>query len=1206
MNNIRGIIINGPGDIFAQNQPTQQELQDLNRYFEEPYNIALVVGRTHTQAVNVRIQAITPFMARIRAVPSPSAFAFLDNQLRTLFHPFGQPQSNYTQIRYNGRSLARVMNDPILPLDGIIHDQTVMAIGESYNNTNSIVRQYIRNPNFKVINPPTEQRNYELGDVPTLTSTFSFPFINIPIGMLGLGLHVYDFDVTHDIMEEPGQRIRITSRKIKQFARKFSDEMYSSLQRLVTRFETSLQTYRTQHDPNLDIPLIYLSASIRCDWFGARTFHHGTQQINGVDIPYRAEQSIIDLDTTSRMGSAQLIYNRANQQIVANPQIATRQGVLIPAFNIPQLDYLAKDFLFSQVVNYMTRALEMLENMYDPDFLNFNNVFCYGWGFNFTMLELNPDDTFSILQMPAEIPISTFNLRASRDDIPYVFQLLIKITPIRPNEKCAVQALQNFLAYDIPFREETVRWIHYLKHHDFTEDAFMHLFGDIQMNYIIIFRNYTEFKLFYPRPDLPAIVIFADISHCEITDHPTLTSWIKKMHSRFGLCDTRGKFLPLMKRFYIDFTKENKQTSHDDIFFLDLETDTKGERKAYLLVFGNSANGWISFKGASLFEDFVRHLRGMSYPTVKKTKKQGVEYKRNIIIYSFNGGRFDYMYLLPYITGQIAGTMTDIKYLKFDTANCSFMFADLARTLSGSLKNLAINYGLKNRKIEISLPETAPEVGTPEFAEVEKYCIMDCMVLEELLFKFVLTITTIMNEDLPAFNKTISPNNKRIHAKRPWVFKHPCISAAGLALNIYKTGSFIRDFQTGETPKGQFMPMGLFRCEYNNVLPSYFGGHTMVYCPIAEDGIQLYYYDINSSYPHSMMSEVPLSSIEQTSRFHLPEFDLGIYMNDPDCKKYMALNYIEFEFPQDYPFPSIPVRINEGLIWPSHGVGYVWDDHLAWLIRKIPNFKMKQLSRLTFIKGRIFNNYIDTWYSKKSSTNDPLRRDLYKKLLNSLYGKFGQQEFLEKHIVNNETMLEWLKLGNIKEIRDLGNGKYLLTPPQSNVHPQHIGSMIHIASYITSLSRLHLFKQMHKIHFKLGGKVYYCDTDSIFSSVPFPDKDISSSQLGKWKLECMGLNCLFFGSKSYYYQDEKGVDHLKFKGIPTAVMKENKQILTRELFGKASSVHIDTTWQRKYGFVLNKEMDKQVRATLTRRCYNEDKTGSRPWKDVEEYRNNLK
>jgi len=104
----------------------------------------------------------------------------------------------------------------------------------------------------------------------------------------------------------------------------------------------------------------------------------------------------------------------------------------------------------------------------------------------------------------------------------------------------------------------------------------------------------------------------------------------------------------------------------------------------------------------------------------------------------------------------------------------------------------------------------------------------------------------------------------------------------------------------------------------------------------------------------------------------------------------------------------------------------------------------------------------------------------------------------------------------------------------------------------------------------------------------------------------MGLNCLFFGSKSYYYQDEKGVDHLKFKGIPTAVMKENKQILTRELFGKASSVHIDTTWQRKYGFVLNKEMDKQVRATLTRRCYNEDKTGSRPWKDVEEYRNNLK
>src|SRR6476469_1554260 len=97
---------------------------------------------------------------------------------------------------------------------------------------------------------------------------------------------------------------------------------------------------------------------------------------------------------------------------------------------------------------------------------------------------------------------------------------------------------------------------------------------------------------------------------------------------------------------------------------------------------------------------------------------------------------------------------------------------------------------------------------------------------------------------------------------------------------------------------------------------------------------------------------------------------------------------------------------------------------------------------------------------------------------------------------------------------------------------------VQICSYITAFARMHLYKAFEEV-WKLGGFIYYCDTDSIFSDVPLPDNMIDSSTFGKWKEEGKNINGLFVQEKGYFLENEKGETESKFKGINKKVVKNN-------------------------------------------------------------------
>jgi DNA polymerase elongation subunit (family B) len=81
--------------------------------------------------------------------------------------------------------------------------------------------------------------------------------------------------------------------------------------------------------------------------------------------------------------------------------------------------------------------------------------------------------------------------------------------------------------------------------------------------------------------------------------------------------------------------------------------------------------------------------------------------------------------------------------------------------------------------------------------------------------------------------------------------------------------------------------------------------------------------------------------------------------------------------------------------------------------------------------------------------------------------------------------------------------------------------------------------------------LYYSDTDSIYIDKPLPDEFISSTVLGKLKLENIIINGIFLAPKVYYLQTVDGKVIYKVKGLKHEVeltLENFESLLYKESF----------------------------------------------------------
>jgi hypothetical protein len=271
------------------------------------------------------------------------------------------------------------------------------------------------------------------------------------------------------------------------------------------------------------------------------------------------------------------------------------------------------------------------------------------------------------------------------------------------------------------------------------------------------------------------------------------------------------------------------------------------------------------------------------------------------------------------------------------------------------------------------------------------------------------------------------------------------------------------------------------------VRPSYLGGRTEIFRPVYNGSTArpLYEYDVNSLYPFILREkEFPCGRPFFTKRFY-PKL-LGIYE-------------AKVTAPPGIFIPVLGLIRNGKFVFPVGTFTSRWTSEELTLA-KSRGYKFEIIQGLVFPgKKRYFGPFIERLFnirlaSKKGSVSDITA----KLIMNSLYGRLGLNP--EKEAITFE-----LKSG-VKPFARLKHGKNHIELFSEPIILKSFRNVA-LASFVTSYARTHLYRLMETVQDTL----YYCDTDSIFTTTPMP----TSTELGALKLEAKHTNAVFLLPKTY-------------------------------------------------------------------------------------------
>lgn len=254
--------------------------------------------------------------------------------------------------------------------------------------------------------------------------------------------------------------------------------------------------------------------------------------------------------------------------------------------------------------------------------------------------------------------------------------------------------------------------------------------------------------------------------------------------------------------------------------------------------------------------------------------------------------------------------------------------------------------------------------------------------------------------------------------------------------------------------------------------------------------------------------------------------------------------------PDNLTIPLLPFKVDNETLHPlGSWIGVYFSEELKTVVKH--GYNVELIKVYNFSKSNIFNNYIYFFYNIKKISIGPLRF-IAKMHLNQLYGYFGRRKTLieTRNVYNkdlikyygNYTIFSEIKINEdittilmssnldynlINEIKD--NTNLNLVSGFKNVK-SHVG----IASAVTSYARIEMM-ELKMLLTKLNIKLYYTDTDSIFTDKEIPDYlNLIGKDLGQLKDELNGKfikKAYFLGIKKYGYVDTDNNVHSIFSGV---------------------------------------------------------------------------
>lgn len=500
----------------------------------------------------------------------------------------------------------------------------------------------------------------------------------------------------------------------------------------------------------------------------------------------------------------------------------------------------------------------------------------------------------------------------------------------------------------------------------------------------------------------------------------------------------------------------------DNQFLAPLKPKTKPFKYA---VFDIESSNWVNFELLGFYD-------GDKYLEFKTVK----EFLEHILVkrYAFTrmfahaGGRFDFNFIIDALNRHfkdyeyqiLSGQgISEIRVFS-ESQNRAWIFKDSYRLLPMSLKKLTEIFNVEHKKQEIDYKNI-----TKDWKKLREYLRYDVVGLYEVIAKFK-----------EWFNKYQVPLQTTLASQSMAMFRTQLSQTIPVLPD--KIEKFIRN--------------------------TYFGGRVEIFKMRCFKHI--YGMDVNSLYPHVMVKyPMPIGKPVYVRDFR--ENEIGFYKAD-------------VKIPDVY-VPPMPIVDKHKLLFPyGRTTGFFTSKELEVLQELGGDINIHY--GYIFSSGFLFSDYIRDMYERKRTAKDPMEKLIYKLLMNSLYGKFGQSRIKDK-------LIRVRKLSDAIGLKPYDPAYNLFSETTMSRATFIIPS---IASWVTSCARFELYQWLKKAG---DDHLFYCDTDSVFTDKPLPIGD----ELGEMKMEYEGEEAIFLLPKLYAIRLADGTMKIKAKGFEQAFVKSH-------------------------------------------------------------------
>jgi hypothetical protein len=458
-------------------------------------------------------------------------------------------------------------------------------------------------------------------------------------------------------------------------------------------------------------------------------------------------------------------------------------------------------------------------------------------------------------------------------------------------------------------------------------------------------------------------------------------------------------------------------------------------------------------------------------------------------IYVHNLSNFDGIFLLKYLLNLryngmqvfIEPVLKDGKFINLDLSfgKYKISFRDSYLILLFSLAKLAktFNVGEKGEFKYNLVDNLNSNELVPFKQELMIYCKNDTKILYEIISKFNNLI----------FSKwSLNINN------------FPTLPS--LAMGLFKS-KYLRNEEVSVI-KGK---------PYSDIRESYTGGSTDMFLPT---GVNIYGYDINSLYPHSMAeNDLPVNNMKYIECSNKGTIELN---------NFFGFCYADITTPDNLNIPILQIHHNNRTVSPlGKFTGWFFSEELKYGVDEF-DYKVIITKGYSFDKANLFKSYVNDLYNLRLTYDkkDPMNY-IAKILMNSLYGRFGLNPLLpDTLIIDKDSLDKFIDSSEIVELIEFEDKlliQYIEENKIGNYDNEELdvvnNSNVAIASAITAYSRITMAK-IKRYCLDNNIKIFYSDTDSVYTNKPLPDY-LVGKELGKWKLEGFYEEGVFVAPKVY-------------------------------------------------------------------------------------------